>query len=67
VLAHDLGVLLGPLFLELFHLRLADHGIEAGAEMARDAAHLSDPLAHRAQRHGHVLGADDEHGHDHDD
>src|SRR5690606_23278146 len=67
MLAHDLFVLLAPLLLHLLHLGLADHRIEAGAEMTGDFSDLADPPARGAQRQRQVFRADHDHRHDDDE
>src|SRR6478736_8364869 len=52
---HDPGIFLGPLLLQFGEFGLANHRIESGAELARDAARAPDPIARDSHRLGQIL------------
>src|SRR3546814_7271405 len=56
--AHDTLVLLLPFLFHLLELGLAHHRVEAGAEVARHALGLADPVADRAHDARQILGSD---------
>src|SRR3954471_24090797 len=63
MLAHDALIFLAPLLLDLVELGLADHFVDARAEMARHAAGLADPLAGKAHCARQILGRNDSNRH----
>lgn len=66
MLAHDALVIRLPLLLHFLELDLADHRVNARAEMARDALGLADDLTQLVERARQVLRADHDDRHDDD-